>query len=77
MPIMPWGLLWYDAAKWRTLEEKVQQAAERYVEKYGRRPNTCFVHPEDLGDRVVKVKDCKVIASPTVLRYHFWIGEAV
>ena len=76
MSIMPWGLLWYDDTV-STLEVKVQKAANRYNEKHGRMPNTCFVHPEDLGDRVVKVKDCKVIASPTVLRHHFWIGEAV
>ena len=77
MSIMPWGLLWYDGDPKRPLEEKVRRAATRYVEKYGRKPNRCFVHPEAVGDESVgtEVNDCKVITSPTVLRHHFWIGE--
>ena len=72
-----WGLLWYDDTV-STLEVKVRRAATRYVEKYGRKPNKCFVHPEILGlePAGTNVDDCKVIASPTVLRHHFWIGEA-
>jgi len=75
---MPWGLLWYDEVEC-ALEDKVCRAAERYIEKFGRRPDTCFVHPEweilgsiTIGDGKYEYK---VIASPTVLKNHFWIGE--
>ena len=78
MSIMPWGLLWYDDTA-EPLEEKVQRAARRYAEKYDRQPNTCFVHPEWRLAKAITVAngkhEYKVIASPTVLRHHFWIGE--
>lgn len=40
------GLLWYDDDPQRTLEAKIGRAAERYREKYGRLPDTCYVHPQ-------------------------------
>ena len=67
-----WGLLWYDAEG--TLEEKVCRAAERYTEKHGAIPDTCFVHPSELNGSV-EVDDCKVIAHQSVLKNHLWIGE--
>jgi len=74
MSVMKWGLLWYE--KDGTLEEKVGHAMARYVEKYDTEPNTCYVHPEEVeGDKVV-LDGCRVLANPTVLRHHFWIGEA-
>ena len=72
-----WGLLWYDDTK-DTLEVKVRRAAERYVEKYGVEPDACFVHPSELGTvDEANLPSCKVVANPTVLEHHFWIGESV
>ena len=69
-----WGLLWYDGDPERPLEEKVRRAAERYVEKFGTAPDTCFVHPSELNGSVM-VDECKVIAHQSVLKNHLWIGE--
>lgn len=74
--IIQWGLLWYDGASWRTLEEKVGAARERYIEKYGSNPNVCFVHPSATNEDAVQVEGCRVVPNPTVLKHHFWIGEA-
>ena len=74
--LIPWGLLWYDGDPRRPLEEKVCMAAERYVQKYGRVPNTCVVHPEVVGQGTVLAGGYRVVCHPTVLRDHFWIGEA-
>ena len=41
---MDFGLLWHDGDAARPLEEKIGRAARRYREKYGREPNTCYVH---------------------------------
>jgi len=73
MSIMPWGLLWYEADG--ALEDRVAHAAERYVEKYGSKPNTCIVHPELLGGEKVDVPGYNIIPHHTVLKNHLWIGE--
>ena len=69
-----WGLLWYDEDG--SLDDKVRRALERYQEKYGSVPDTCFVHPSET-DAVLMVDECKVIAHPTVLKHHLWIGEGI
>jgi len=43
---METGLLWYDDDPQRPLEAKISLAAERYRAKYGRLPDTCYVHPQ-------------------------------
>ena len=37
------GMLWLDADKNRTLEEKISRAAEYYQHKYGEPAQTCYV----------------------------------
>jgi hypothetical protein len=43
---MQTGLLWYDDDPQRPLEAKINLAAEHYRDKYGRLPDTCYVHPQ-------------------------------
>jgi hypothetical protein len=81
------GLLWYDGDPKRPLEDKVGQAAERYREKYGRWPNTCYVHPQAVGDQpagglrlaAFQAKGpeatIRVLPAPNILVHHFWVGE--
>ncbi len=42
------GLLWYDADPKKPIWDKIEEAAQRYYEKFGVRPNTCFVNPAAL-----------------------------
>ncbi len=35
------------SVRWRP---KISRAAERYREKYGRLPDTCYVHPRVVAD---------------------------
>lgn len=81
------GLLWYDGDPKRPLEDKVGQAAERYRQKYGRWPNTCYVHPgvvngQDGGGLCVACRPrsakatIRVLPAPNILLHHFWLGEA-
>ena len=72
---METGLLWFDDDPKVALEEKVAQAAQRYQEKHGQRPNACFVHAGALdGKGEVQVDGITVRPSATVLVHHFWIG---
>lgn len=82
------GLLWYDNDPTSTLEDKIGRAAQRYREKYGRWPDTCYVHAQadtfPPGQREGEgcwVKDDKatirVVAAPNILLHHLWLGEGV
>jgi hypothetical protein len=80
------GLLWYDGDPKRSLEHKVEAAAGRYREKYGRWPDTCFVHPQSMKERAGgelwvaysarnQPARIQVVSAPNILLYHFWVGE--
>lgn len=70
------GLLWYDDTEC-SLAQKVALAAARYRKKFGAAPNICYVHPSMMLDAMdVQVGMVRVVASPTALRHHFWIGQA-
>ena len=87
MQMMEIGLLWYDGDPKRPLEDKIGQAVERYREKYGRLPNTCYVHPNAIssqdGDdlRVAchlrnATARIRVRSDPYIMLHHFWVGES-
>ncbi len=74
---MTGGLLWFDDNPMRKVEEKVQRAAARYQQKFGSRPNVCYVHPSllDGNRRTLRVGEVEVRPSRTVLPYHFLVTE--
>jgi hypothetical protein len=80
------GLLWYDGDSRRALEDKIERAARRYHDKFGRWPNTCYVHPQAViaqpgHDQQVafRLQDpsrvIKIVSASNVLLHHFWLGE--
>ena len=80
------GLLWYDDDPSRDLEDKVGRAAKRYSEKYGRWPNTCYVHPGVVTEHMeqelrvacrsrVPRTTIRVVPAPNILVHHYWLGE--
>lgn len=81
------GLLWYDSDPRRTLEDKVGRAAQRYHEKYGRWPDTCYVHPTAMvgrtgSDLVVSLGQnpravIRVKPASNVLVHHLWLGVSM
>jgi hypothetical protein len=71
---MKTGLLWFDNNPKRTLEAKVADGARRYHEKFGQRPNACYVNPEALAQGKLRIGSVEVIAARYVLPNHFWIG---
>ena len=81
--MMKTGLLWYDSDPKRALEDKVGQAAQRHREKYGRWPNTCYVHPqaisaqaeeESISFDLAGAKRVRVLTAPNILLHHYWLG---
>ena len=70
---MDTGLLWYDDSQ-ADFATKVLEAKERYEEKFGRKPNCCYVHPDSLPKEPIPANGIKVLPSAAVLPNHFWIG---
>ncbi len=68
------GLLWFDDDPRRPFEQKVEEAVERYVEKFGETPNACFVNPRSLPENVHSHAGVVIRAAPTVLPNHFLVG---
>lgn len=68
------GLLWFDDDPRRPFEQKVEEAVERYVEKFGETPNACFVNPRSLPEDVHSHAGVIIRALPTVLPNHFLVG---
>ncbi len=71
---MQTGLLWFDDDPNRPLEKKVARAAARYWQKYGKVPDTCYVHSAALPNGPVKVGPVTITAKQPMLPHYFWIG---
>ena len=75
------GMLWFDNDAKTELSIKIERAAYYYHEKYGKKPNVCFVNPsmlksetaETTGKTVVR-GEIELRTSKSVLPNHFWIG---
>jgi len=79
------GLLWYDDDPRRGLEDKVERAAQRYREKHGRWPNTCYVHSRTVLSQAEKDRHAicgaegpqdkiRLVPAPNILLHHYWLG---
>ncbi|HJS17308.1 MAG TPA: hypothetical protein VJ785_01070 [Anaerolineales bacterium] len=78
------GMLWFDNSS-NTLAQKIQKAADYFNKKYGRRPDTCLIHPSLFGsehgrpgadERVASITMDGIVIRPyrSVLPGHLWIG---
>jgi hypothetical protein len=68
------GMLWYDNDPQKTLDDKVDQAATYYHEKYGKSPDLCFVHPSMAAEDPRNEGTVEIRSSGSVLPNYFWIG---
>lgn len=79
------GMLWFDNDKQTDLVTKIETASAYYFQKYGKRPNICFVHPSMLPRRenpsenqkeadTYKAGNVVVRSNQSVLPNHLWIG---
>lgn len=72
------GLLWFDDDPRRELALKVTEAAQRYQQKFGVAPDTCYVNPRAVnGQEQVLLwqgRPLRVVPSGRILAHHFWVG---
>jgi hypothetical protein len=72
--LMTTGLLWFDDNAKVPLATKIENAARRYRERFGRSPNVCYVHPNTLAGEPLVEGAVKVVELASVQPNHFWIG---
>ncbi|NIM94467.1 MAG: hypothetical protein GTO18_12260 [Anaerolineales bacterium] len=70
---MKTGMLWFDDSS-RALREKVKDAADYYLEKYGQKPTLCLVNPITLNGRKRAAKGIEMRGVRTVMPDHFLLG---
>jgi hypothetical protein len=63
-------LAWFDANPKKPVAQKIAEARERYIEKFGRQPLVCLVNPAD----VVAESAVELRPLPHIGRHCFWIG---
>lgn len=66
------GMMWYDSSA-KSVEKKITEGAEYYEKKYGRKPNSCVVNPEDF-DKSISVDGITITQQKYILKNIFWIG---
>src|SRR3954464_9663938 len=69
------GLMWYDKDPKISFVQKIEEAAERYRDRFGVEPNTCYVNPTTLPEGAV-VPGLELRVRPTIRPHHLWIGVA-
>jgi hypothetical protein len=72
------GLLWYDSEPGRPIAAKAAAAAERFQEKFGVVPDTCYVSEKALKDGELTIPfhegKLRLVPANNILLNHFWIG---
>jgi len=71
---MDWGLLWFDDNHETPFATRVKKAAQQYLERFGRAPDVCYVHPMMLLGAETTPEDIEVLESACIQPDHFWIG---
>ena len=66
------GLLWYDAST-QDMTAKILQAAARYQQKFGVKPDMCFVNPRDVP-QAQDVQGIHIKSKTTIMPNHIWLG---
>jgi len=67
------GMLWYDNLEGKPFNERIENAVNYFSQKYGKKPEQCYVHPEMIDGQNESGLSIKVIADEKILRNHIWI----
>jgi len=70
---MKQGMLWYDNLSGKNLNERIEQAVNYFKQKYGEKPERCFVHPEMVIGQSEQDLSIKVVTDEKILHNHIWI----
>jgi len=71
---MKTGLLWNDKDSTFDLTTRIERAAVYYQQKYGQRPDVCFVHPSLLAAANRRPYDIEVRPNQRIRPDQLWLG---
>lgn len=63
-------LMWYDDSPKRTIHQKISDAQDAFIRRFGQAPTVAMVNPLDLNESV----SGNVLVRPTIGRYTVWVG---
>jgi hypothetical protein len=67
------GLMWYDDDPRKTLEAKIEQAAARYLEKYGHAATSCYINPATPAAATSR-QGVRILPANTIRPNYLWLG---
>jgi hypothetical protein len=62
---------WFDDTRKKDPGEKITEAVERYVAKYGEQPTMCLVNEADM----TTLDGLEVKTASFIRPNHFWVGK--
>jgi hypothetical protein len=62
---------WFDDTPKKSVEKKLEEAIERYLEKFGTEPDICLVSSKD----ATEFPGLEVRVTEYVRPNHFWVGR--
>ncbi len=62
---------WYDDTPKKSVKQKIEEAVERYLSKFGEEPNLCLVNASD----ETEYGGLKVKVVEYVRPNYFWVGR--
>ncbi|HUP28165.1 MAG TPA: hypothetical protein VM409_06990 [Chloroflexia bacterium] len=62
---------WFDDTRKKSAREKIEEAVERYVARFGENPNICLVNVDDM----TAIDGMEVKVADYVRPNHFWVGQ--
>jgi hypothetical protein len=73
-------MIWFDNNGKKSFSQRVNEGADYFERKYGRRAGVCLVSPKDFNPNTILEREgerIRIVADSRVLINHFWLGEEV
>jgi hypothetical protein len=71
---METGMLWCDQDPNADLATKIRRAASYYSEKFGLKPNICYVHPSEITLKGRRTSGIQIRPNSHLRPGHLWLG---
>jgi len=68
------GMMWCKDDKKESMTDSLKKAFDYYSDKYGSKPDTCYVNPNAF-DELNSVDYINIVSAKSILRNNFWIGN--
>jgi hypothetical protein len=67
------GMLWYDSQGGKNIAESISSAIEFFTNKYGTKPQECYLNPSQCAGEVDEIGEVKIVPSEKMIENHIWL----